>query len=205
MKRLKELNTRIRTIFLILILTSAGLVLSGSGSKNFEIAKHLDIFSTMFRELVVNYVDDINVSEVMRAGIDEMLTSLDPYTNFISEAEIEDARFMTTGQYGGIGARVQQRDGRIMITESYEGFPAHKAGLLPGDIIMEINNQTTEGRSGDEVRTLLQGQPGTSMNLLIERDGKELMQSIEREVIRIANIPHYAMLDETTADRKSVV
>ncbi len=199
MNPLKRSKIRLKSFFMILILASAGLVLVGSGSKNFEISKHLDIFSTLFRELVVNYIDDINVSEVMRAGIDEMLESLDPYTNFISEAEIEDARFMTTGQYGGIGARVRQRAGRIMITEPYEGFPAHNAGLKPGDIILEINNQSTEGRSDDEVRTLLQGQPGTSLNMLIEREGEELLKSIEREVIRIANIPHYDMLDEKTA------
>ncbi len=199
MKHLKRLNVKVRNVFLILVLASAGLLLAASGSKNFEITKHLDIFSTMFRELVVNYIDDINVAEVMRAGIDEMLESLDPYTNFISEAEIEDARFMTTGQYGGIGARVQMRGNRIMITEPYEGFPAHRAGMRPGDIILEINNQATEGRTDAEVRTLLQGQPGTSLNILIEREGETLLKSIEREVIRIPNIPHYAMLNENTA------
>lgn len=199
MKFIKKRTNAVKGLFLVLIFSSAALFFTSAGSRNFEIVKNLDIFSTLFRELVVNYIDDFNVSEVMRSGIDEMLKSLDPYTNFISEAEIEDVRLMTTGQYGGIGARITLRDDRIMITEPYEGFPAHKAGLLPGDIIIEINSQTLEGRDADEVRTLLQGQPGTTLNLLVERDGEKWNESIEREVIRVANIPYHGMLDETTA------
>ena len=199
MNFLKKRANAIKSLFLVLAFSTAALFLTSAGSRNFEIVKNLDIFSTLFRELVVNYIDDFNVSEVMRTGIDEMLKSLDPYTNFISEAEIEDVRMMTTGQYGGIGARITLRDDRIMITEPYEGFPAHKAGLLPGDIIIEINSQTLEGRDADEVRTLLQGQPGTTLNLLLERDGEKWNESIEREVIRVANIPYHGMLDETTA------
>lgn len=196
---LKKRTNAIKSLFLVLAFSSAALFLTSAGSRNFEIVKNLDIFSTLFRELVVNYIEDFNVSEVMRSGIDEMLKSLDPYTNFISEAEIEDVRLMTTGQYGGIGARITLRDDRIMITEPYEGFPAHKAGLLPGDIIIEINSQAIEGRNADEVRTLLQGQPGTTLNLLLERDGEQWNESIEREVIRVANIPYHGMIDETTA------
>ncbi len=196
---LKRRTNAIKSLFLVLAFSSAALFLTSAGSRNFEIVKNLDIFSTLFRELVVNYIEDFNVSEVMRSGIDEMLKSLDPYTNFISEAEIEDVRLMTTGQYGGIGARITLRDNRIMITEPYEGFPAHKAGLLPGDVIIEINSQTLEGRDADEVRTLLQGQPGTTLNLLMERDDEKWNESIEREVIRVANIPYHGMLDETTA------
>ncbi len=199
MDSLKKRANAIKSLILVLAFSSAALFLTSAGSRNFEIVKNLDIFSTLFRELVVNYIEDFNVSEVMRTGIDEMLKSLDPYTNFISEAEIEDVRLMTTGQYGGIGARITLRDNRIMITEPYEGFPAHKAGLLPGDVIIEINNQTLEGRDADEVRTLLQGQPGTTLNLLLERDGEKWNESIEREVIRVANIPYHGMIDETTA------
>lgn len=195
----RKKTNKLKSIFLILVFSSAAVLLTGAGSRNFEVTKNLDIFTTLFRELVVNYIDDFNISEVMKTGIDEMLESLDPYTNFISEAEIEDVRMMTTGQYGGIGARIQLRDDRIMITEPYEGFPAYKAGLLPGDFIIEINNQSLQGRDADEVRTLLQGQPGTTLNLLIERDGNRWNESIGREVIRVANIPYYGMLDETTA------
>lgn len=195
----KNKSTRIRSFVLILVFSSVTVLLTGAGSRNFEVTKNLDIFSTLFRELVVNYIDDFNISEAMKTGIDEMLESLDPYTTFITESQIEDVRMMTTGQYGGIGARIQSRDNRIMITEPYEGFPAHNAGLLPGDFIIEINNQSLQGRGADEVRALLQGQPGTTLNLLIERDGKEWNESIERDVIRVANIPYYGMLDETTA------
>ena len=199
MKKLFDKTRRLQTIVMAMVFAIATLVLTSAGSRNFEITRNLDIFSTLFRELVVNYVDDINVSEVMRKGIDEMLESLDPYTVFISEAEIEDARFMTTGQYGGIGARVSERNNRMMIREAYQDFPAYKAGLQPGDIILEINGQSLEGRSEDEVRTFLQGQPGTTINLLFERDGQQSNISLEREVIRIPNIPHFSMLDENTA------
>ncbi len=199
MKEIFNRNRRLQTVLMIMVFAFASIALTGAGSRNFEITRNLDIFSTLFRELVVNYVDDINVSEVMRKGIDEMLESLDPYTVFISEAEIEDVRFMTTGQYGGIGARVNERNNRMMVREAYQDFPAYKAGLQPGDIILEVNGQSLEGRSEDEVRTLLQGQPGTTINVLIERDGVRSNKSLEREVIRIPNIPHYSMIDETTA------
>jgi carboxyl-terminal processing protease len=129
--------------------------LTAFGSRNFEIAKNLDIFASLFRELVINYVDDVNPAELMKTGIDEMLYSLDPYTNFISESQIEDMRFMTTGQYGGIGALITTRGEYTIITEPYEGFPAFKAGLLPGDRILEISGQSVIGMGSEDVRELI--------------------------------------------------
>ncbi|MDR4988008.1 MAG: S41 family peptidase [Bacteroidales bacterium] len=199
MKHIIKRIGRVKRTSSVLVLSFCLILLTSAGSRNFEITRNLDIFANLFRELVVNYIEDINVSEVMKTGIDEMLSSLDPYTVFISEAEIEDVRFITTGQYGGIGARIQPRGDFIMITDPYEGFPAHKAGLIPGDLILEINGQTTKSRREDEVRTLLQGQPGTTIDLLIERDGERFTRSLQREVIRIPNIPYKGMLDETTA------
>ncbi|MBW6478076.1 MAG: PDZ domain-containing protein [Bacteroidales bacterium] len=169
-------------------------------SNNFEIVKNLDIFNTMFRELVINYVDEVNTAELIKTGIDEMLESLDPYTNFIPESQIEDYRFMTTGQYGGIGALIMRRGNYIFISETYEGFPAHKAGLLPGDKILKINDQEAINRTQEEVSSLLKGQPGTEVVMDIQRSGHDeiLTKVLVREVVRIDNIPWYGLLDEKT-------
>lgn len=186
---------------LIMVLAGSAVFLTAFGSRNFEIAKNLDIFASVFRELVVNYVDDVNPAELMKTGIDEMLYSLDPYTNFIPESQIEDMRFMTTGQYGGIGALITTRGEYTIITEPYEGFPAFKAGLLPGDRILEISGQSVKGMGSEDVRELLKGQPGTTLNLLIQRDGepRPLTKPVTREVVTISNIPYYGMLNENTA------
>jgi len=201
MKLFKKIHSKTRATMLIMVLAGSAVFLTAFGSRNFEIAKNLDIFASIFRELVVNYVDDVNPAELMKTGIDEMLYSLDPYTNFIPESQIEDMRFMTTGQYGGIGALITTRGEYTIITEPYEGFPAYKAGLLPGDRILEISGQAVKGLGSEEVRELLKGQPGTTLSLLIERDGepRPLTKPVTREVVTISNIPYYGMLNENTA------
>ena len=125
-----------------------------------------------------------------------MLENLDPYTNFISESEIEDVRFMTTGQYGGIGSLIQQRDEYIIISEPYEGFPAQRAGLKAGDKILEVDGQSAKGKKTSEISTLLKGQQGTTLKLKIERDGQILIKEIKREEIKIDNIPYTGMLKD---------
>lgn len=169
-------------------------------SNNFEIVKNLDIFNTLFRELVINYVDELNTAELVKTSIDEMLESLDPYTNFIPESQIEDYRFMTTGQYGGIGALIMRRGDYIFISETYEGFPAHKAGLLPGDKILRINDQEAKNRTQEEVSSLLKGQPETEVVMEIQRSGLDdiLTIALVREVVRIDNIPWYGLLEDKT-------
>ncbi len=186
-------------VIISLIVASSVLTVSFQ-NKNFEIAKNLDIFNTLFRELTLHYVDDINAAELLKTGIDEMLASLDPYTNFIPESDIEDVRFMTTGQYGGIGALIMRRGEFIFISETYEGFPADKAGLQPGDKVLEINGQSTQNRNQEEVSSLLKGQPGTEVEIIVKRAGHDepLTKTILREVVKIDNIPWYGMLDETT-------
>jgi carboxyl-terminal processing protease len=201
MKNIKHMPRNIRLSILVLVIAGLSIGLTGYTSKNFEIARNLDIFTTLYRELVVNYVDDVNPSELMQAGIDEMLYTLDPYTNFIPESQIEEVRFMTTGQYGGIGALIHHRDNQAYISEPYEGFPAQKAGLHAGDRILEINGQRVDGLDEDAVRSLLQGQPGTTVSLLVEREEEPapLLKELERMVVTIDNIPYYGMVDEKTA------
>lgn len=166
----------------------------------FEISKNLDIFATLYREVNMYYVDEIQPGKLIKTGIDAMLESLDPYTNFISEEEIEDARFMTTGQYGGIGALIRQKDGYIVISEPYENAPAQKADLMAGDVILEIEGKNTKGKNTADVVKFLKGQPQTKVKLLIQREGiaQPFEKVITREEIKLNNVPFYGMINGST-------
>jgi carboxyl-terminal processing protease len=168
--------------------------------QNFEILKNLDIYSTLIKELNQDYVDDIKPGELTQTGIEAMLESLDPYTNFIPESQIEDYKFITTGQYGGIGALIHQQGDYVVISEPYEGSPAQKAGLKAGDRIVEINGKQAKGKSYDDVSSILKGQAGTNVDLVLMRDGETttFSKTITREIIRIDNIPYFGMVDEHT-------
>lgn len=140
---------------------------------NFEISKSLSIYNNVFRELNMNYVDEIDASELNTVAIDAMLDQLDPYTVFIKESEIEDYRMMTTGEYGGIGAIIRLEGDYVHISEPYEGFPAHKAGLIAGDKILSINGIDTKGKNTQEVSELLKGQAGTTLEIVVSRYGEK--------------------------------
>lgn len=162
----------------------------------FEIAKNLDIFATLYKEVNTYYVDEVAPSKLMKAGIDAMLKSLDPYTNYIAEDDIEDFRTMTTGQYGGIGANIGKRENKTIVQLPYEGYPAQKAGLLAGDEILKIDGISLERKSAMEVNKLLRGQANTPIKLEVKRYGidKPLMVDIVRDKIQIDNVPYYGMV-----------
>lgn len=164
----------------------------------FEISKNLDIFTTLFREINLYYVDEVKPGDLMKTGIDAMLESLDPYTNFIPEDDIEDAKFMTTGQYGGIGALIRTKDDYIVISEPYEDAPAAKAGLMAGDIILEVEGKSTKGKSTSDVVKFLKGTPNTPVKILIQRPGTEkpIEKTITREEIKVKNVPYFGMIDD---------
>jgi carboxyl-terminal processing protease len=166
------------------------------GDRYFEIAKNLDIFASMFKEVNTYYVDEISPNVFMKRGIDGMLESLDPYTNYIPEDEIEDFRTMTTGQYGGIGAVIGKRNEKSIILMPYEGFPAHKGGLMVGDEITAIDGIVVDKKNTGDISKLLKGQSNTSVTVTIKRYGVEKPFDVKliREKIKIDNVPYSGMV-----------
>ncbi|PCI93815.1 MAG: peptidase S41 [Flavobacteriales bacterium] len=193
---MKKRITKIVTIISIVI-TSIFTV--GFTDSYFEVSKNLDIFATLFRELNIYYVDDANPGDLMKTGIDAMLESLDPYTNYIPESKMEDYKMMTTGQYGGIGALIQTKGDHVIISEPYEGFGADKAGLMAGDKILKIDGNDAKGKNSTEIREFLLGQPGTTLELVIERPGtkEQLTKTVTREEVKIKDVPYAGMVDDS--------
>lgn len=165
-----------------------------SESLTFEMAKNLEIFSNVYRNIHTTYVDDIKPGELIKTAIDAMLADLDPYTNYYPEADIEDVKMQLLGQYGGIGALIQQQGEKIVISEPYENMPAHKAGLQAGDIIEEVNGESTKGRNSSEVTERMRGQAGTELKLKVRRGSETLTKTFKREEIKLPNVPYYGML-----------
>ena len=185
----------------LLIVVIVGLVAVAAqnpSEKYFEIAKNLDIFATLIREVNSYYVDDINPNRMVKSGIDAMLNTLDPYTNYIPEDEIENYRTMTTGLYGGIGAVIGRRKERNIILMPYNGFPADKAGLKIGDEILEVDGFDVKKKSSNDVSKLLKGQAGTKVKLKVLKLGKTVPEIVEfqRERIKIDNVPYFGMISD---------
>ena len=195
---------KMRWIIVVVFLGSIGIAATSITTEYFEISKNLEIFATLYKELNTYYVDDIDPNEFMQEGIDAMLLSLDPYTNFYSEAEIENYRFETTGKYGGIGSLIKQDDDFIVISEPYEGYPADKSGLIAGDKIFAVDGNLVKGKTSDEVSKFLKGEPGTSLSVEILRpqlDGsdKAMVLEITREEVKVNNVPFYGLVENDIA------
>lgn len=192
---------RLRSFLPIPLLAAAALLaFSFMQPSFFEISKNLEILASLYHELDENYVDEINVAELNRAGIAWMLNSLDPYTSFIDEEDVEEYNIQTTGKYGGIGALIGTRDDYVMITEPYENMPAAKYGLLAGDRILAVDGKAAKGFRTDEVSKMLKGIPGTAVKVRIARlsadsTDKTLELQLIREEIQIKNIPYYGLLE----------
>lgn len=168
--------------------------------KNFEISKNLDIFYTLFRELNLFYVDDIKPEKLIRTGIDDMLESLDPYTTYIPEEDMDDFKFMTTGEYGGIGALISKRGDKIVVAEPYEGFPAQKSGLKAGDIFVELDGKSVNKSTVEEVSAMLKGPAKKILKLkMLRPDAKKPFEiDLVREEIKIDPVTYFGMLNAST-------
>jgi carboxyl-terminal processing protease len=181
----------------VLLIGLVGVSFTPPAERYFEIAKNLEIFASLFKEINTLYVDEVNPNQMIRTGIDAMLNSLDPYTNYISEDEIEDYRTQNTGQYGGIGALTRQFANRTVVTMVYEGFPAFKNGLRIGDEILKLDDVELSKLTPEEAEHLMRGQLGTSVKLTVKRIGeaKPLVLEFKREKIKINHVPYYGMLN----------
>jgi carboxyl-terminal processing protease len=165
---------------------------------DFKLLKSLDIYYTLFKEINMYYVDQTDPEKLVKTSIDAMLQSLDPYTVFIPESELEDYKFLTTGQYGGIGALLKKSGSYVVISEPYEGYPAHKAGIKAGDIIHEINGNSALNKTIAEVGEMLKGDLKSKIEITLERPGqtKFFKKYVVRERISVNNVPYFGMVNE---------
>ena len=196
MKKIKN-RLLIITGFIILTAVTTGFLVTQE-TRDFRIAKNLDIFYSMFRELNTFYVDEINPDKIIRTGIDNMLKTLDPYTVYYPESDAEDFALLTTGKYGGIGSLIRGGGEYVVINEVYKGFPADIAGIKPGDQISKVNGVSLKDISSDKVSDMLKGNPGSEISVSVLRNGKEKEFTMKRERISIPPVPYYGMIDSKT-------
>ncbi len=175
------------------------ILFTGTAFKSdfFEIAKQIEIFTTLFKELNMNYVDDTNPADLMDTAIKSMLDDLDPYTKYMNEQDVEAARINNTGDYTGIGARVRTLKNKLVIVEPYKGYPADKAGMKAGDEIIKVNNIVVSDfkeNAGD----LLKGSPGSKAEVTYLRQGQTKTATIERQEVEVDAVPLFSMIDDKT-------
>ncbi len=188
-----------------IILSGLVILFLGAGftsirNTDLEIVKNLDVFCTLYRELNMFYVDEISPDKLITSGINSMLNSLDPYTTYIPEEEMDNFNFQTTGEYGGIGSLISKRGENTIISDPYANFPAAKAGVRAGDIILEVDGKKSNEMAISEVSDLLKGKPGTTLKIKVKRPYTEeiLEFNLIRENIVISNVPYFGMLTDQT-------
>lgn len=191
-------------IWLWLLIPTLGLMAMAARplrENYFEISKQLEIMNALFRELNIFYVDELQPGEIMETGIRAMVNSLDPYTVYYPESRMEDLRFMTTGEYGGVGASVQDMSGRITLVDVHPGFPADRAGLRIGDILLKVDGQSLDGLGIDQVSEWLQGATGSEVEIQYLPLGASQPESlvIVREKIKVPAVPFSGIVGDSTA------
>ena len=175
-----------KKLFTILCLCLLLNARAADQDRYFEIAKNMELFTQLYKELNTYYVDDVDPNKLMTDGINKMLDGLDPFTNYITGADLDEYQLQTTGKYGGIGARIAKMGDYVVITDPYEGYPAQKAGLQAGDQILEIDGKVSTKYNSDEVSQLLKGEPGTKITIKVKKaiTNEEKTLSFNREEIK---------------------
>ena len=184
-------------IFLFFLSLSA----RSQGSLDWEMTKNLDIYTSLLQQLNRHYVDDIQPGKMTKTGIDAMLKSLDPYTVYYPEADIEDVRFLQTGKYGGIGSYVHIKNDTLYVGMPSVGFPFYKAGLRAGDVILKIDNKDATHKKMSEVSDMLRGPAGTNLDITYRDAQTKQVQTInlQREQIKVKNVPFFTKLNDSIA------
>jgi carboxyl-terminal processing protease len=188
----------IKSLLLTGLLLVSPVLFINSYDKEFEWSKNLEIFHSLLRELELYYVDETDPGKMIKTGIDQIMRTLDPYTVYYPESQVEDIQLMTTGEYGGVGALIGQDSLGTYITDPYEGSPAQKAGLRAGDRIVKVDDKSVVGKSSEEISPMMKGTIGTSVKLTVERPlvKGEIAVNLTREKIKFQNVPYYAKLSD---------
>lgn len=197
MKTIEFLKRQKVTVLAGLMIFVSLFILAFSESKDFKLVKNIEIYTSLFRELNLYYVDETDPEKLITTSIDEMLKTLDPYTVYIPESELEDLQLMTTGEYGGIGSLIRTSGEYAVISEVYENFPADRAGLKTGDLIISVDGKSTRGLDVSKISDLLKGLPGTQLEVTVQRPGSDqpIVKTLVRKIIQIKSVPYFGMLD----------
>jgi len=198
--RMSKMNIY-KKLFLLLVFTTFLSVTGFKGADGdddvyTQINKNMDVFGKLYKEIMLDYVDEIDGDKFMKAGIEGMLGTLDPYTNFLDESRKDEIDLITTGKYGGVGISVGMKDSMIVVTDILEGYSAQKEGLRRGDKIIEIDGTSLLGRKVSDVRTYTRGEPGTQLRIKVLRGDKELDFTLTRQEIQLKNVSYKGTIED---------
>jgi len=190
--------TLVKRLFLsiIVIVFFTGTAISGGDDDIYtSINRNMDVFGKLYKEIMLDYVDEIDGDKFMKAGIEGMLGTLDPYTNFLDESRKDEVDLLTTGKYGGIGISVGMKDSSIIITDILDGYSAQREGIRKGDAILELNGTSMVGKKLLDVRSFTRGEPGTQLRMKVLRGDKELEFTLTRQEIQLKNVTYKGVLE----------
>lgn len=192
------MHKKLLTLLLLACLTAGLAAQDGATGKYFDISKNLELFANAYKEINHSYVDELDPGKLMRVGLDAMLLGLDPYTNYISETDIEGYRIQSDGRYNGLGASGKVMGEWVVVTEILEHSPAQKSGLKVGDAIVSIEGRSAQNKTEAQVLEFLRGYPGTAVELVVRRPGETTDQRIRlvREEVEVPNVPHSGIVAE---------